>query len=176
MSVWAFDGRYLAADRAIVDREVRYLATSPKIAHLGGTTYVALAGDAGVLIAVLDWIRAGMAPDDRPEIGPDISFSGLRLRRSDKDGLVHCWVLDRLLAPIELVPPLSGGTGGDLALGAMLAGASAVDAVAIACERDVWSAGPIDYVDITEPGFRQRAWKGSHEATPQTPGQAPVWP
>lgn len=47
----------------------------------------------------------------------------------------------------EVTYSYAAGSGDDLALGAMLNGASAVEAVKVACKVDVWTSGPVRWID-----------------------------
>jgi ATP-dependent protease HslVU (ClpYQ) peptidase subunit len=52
------------------------------------------------------------------------------------------------------------GSGGEAAMGAMLAGVSAPEAVKIACQLDMYSSEPIKYVEVENPVKRLKVYRG----------------
>lgn len=73
---------------------------------------------------------------EQPKIGDD--FSALIL---NPDGTVD-WI-DKDLVPVRYITPMSIGSGCELAIGAMLAGASPAQAVGIAGQRDTCTGSEI---------------------------------
>jgi ATP-dependent protease HslVU (ClpYQ) peptidase subunit len=130
VTVLAWDGRTLAADTAVSDGEggtkTRF---SRKLRRTGDGRLIGGAGDVGPMIELMDWLESG-TDDVLPKI----------------KGSAECIVVmpDRTVAvyetsgiPIDVDEPVAAiGSGADLALGALLAGASAVRACEIAIERD----------------------------------------
>lgn len=56
--------------------------------------------------------------------------------------------------------PFALGTGGDIALGAMAAGKTAMEAVQIAARWDIKTGGPIDFIDLEWPEKGVQRWDG----------------
>jgi ATP-dependent protease HslVU (ClpYQ) peptidase subunit len=60
------------------------------------------------------------------------------------------WLSDATTFPIQRLAPIALGSGGQFALGAMIAGANAVKAVEIASQCDSKTGGPIYYYNIAD--------------------------
>lgn len=88
------------------------------------------------------WAATGFDPDEQPEWPEPIqnyAFSSVILK---PDGTA--WMLDDELAVFELLDKVIGiGSGSPYALGAMDAGASAEEAVMVACRRDLYTSEPV---------------------------------
>lgn len=127
MSVVAFDGQSVAADRKASDNGTAF--TTTKIFQ-EGDAILGMVGTAAGTQAMRAWFRAGCPAADFPNKGVDERWQTL-MAVFRKDGPVMVYDMfpipgvfsDRLFAM---------GSGRDLALGAMYAGASAKDAVNIA--------------------------------------------
>jgi ATP-dependent HslUV protease subunit HslV len=108
-----------------------------KIERLPDGRLVGLAGDWPSALRALAWIRAGGDPESTPDDLDDAtclmvaSESGVALYDSD---LTAMPLLDAFAAI---------GSGAEYAVGAMEAGATAEEAVLIACRRDPSSSFPI---------------------------------
>lgn len=99
------------------------------VAENGDRAYIAGAGAYAGLLAFLDWTTSGMNPDDYPRDflkDTDIVFV-------DKYGI---GVFEDYHKPIPVSLPFSMGSGGNIALGAMAAGASPDKAVKLASKYD----------------------------------------
>jgi hypothetical protein len=130
MTVLAWDGRTLAADTAVSDGDggpkTRF---GRKLRRTADGRLIGGCGDVGPMIELMDWLETG-TDDDMPKI----------------KGSAECLVIlpNRTVAlyetngiPIDVDEPVAAiGSGGALALGALMAGASAVRACEIAIERD----------------------------------------
>lgn len=83
-------------------------------------------------LVFLKWLDGGDKPTDLD------AFEALQV---DDEGKVFNW--QRRLQPVEVGTPAAIGSGGEYAMGAMMAGASPRKAVEIACELDTRSGGKI---------------------------------
>lgn len=127
MTTIAWDGKTLAADNCLTDNGHRVRFTG-KLRRLKDGRLAAIAGGAAAGLALLDWLDS--ATDDPPAIHGRADALVIGLDRK-------VWVYDKRGFPLEIAESLYAmGSGGELALGAMMAGASAAKAVAIAVERD----------------------------------------
>lgn len=94
----------------------------------------AFAGDGA---AFRRWCEAGRPDDDKPSLGE--SFYGLVVE-SDRTIRIY----DQRLGWFKLAAPFHAiGSGHELAIGAMAAGASAIEAVKIAIQYESGCGGPI---------------------------------
>lgn len=94
--------------------------------------------DEGILFA--QWLDGG---GDKPDLSEE--FCAVILTKS---GDVQ-WVGKKLVR-VPCIVPYANGSGGDIALGAMLAGASPIRAVEIAALRDTCTGGPVNHMSIQE--------------------------
>tara|TARA_R100000808_G_scaffold5213_3_gene16004 strand:+ start:6645 stop:7085 length:441 start_codon:yes stop_codon:yes gene_type:complete len=140
MSTVATDGTTMAADSRITDDGgAMDLLNFPKVRRIRDSV-VGFAGDVEMGILFFNWIEHG-EPDDpaqKPQFDDD-DFAGLVMR---KGGVF--WYGKRLIPGGVLSgSPTAIGSGGDLALGAMLAGKSPAEAVRLACRVDTNSGGRV---------------------------------
>lgn len=93
-----------------------------------------------------NWARHGFDEEYRPDFSfylEDTAERGFSCLHISKDGK-KVILIDGELNPLEVLDPYMGvGSGASYALGAMDAGASVVEAVEIACNRDGNSCLPI---------------------------------
>ena len=116
------------------------------VRHASGGCIYALSGEDAMTKPAIKWHQDGAEPAKVPKGDPDTSWTLLVI---EKDGLIFIYG-DKSPYPLEVRAPYTMGSGRDFAMGAMLAGASAKEAVEIACSRDVWSGLPIQVVVIAE--------------------------
>lgn len=142
MTTVAFDGKTMAADAGMVMNGVK-IPYRRKMRRLkkGG-----LAGFCGTLAGgqlLLDWLDAGKL--DVPFETPDECEADVLWVK--KNGEV--WLTDTDGVLMHMDPgPVAIGSGGPIALGAMLAGATAAEAVKIAIERDPNSGFDVISLDL----------------------------
>ena len=104
----------------------------------------ALAGTTCLIRVLIAWIKAGADPQKAPK-DEGINWGILVI---DAEGARH---YSRACPyPEEQEYPFTTGTGRDIALGALKAGATPKEAVEIACRVDVHSGGSIQVVNIAE--------------------------
>lgn len=141
MSTCAFDGKSIASDTAQVNGNRFDLAEAQKV-YQAGDEYVAIAGHFGAALLFVKWWQDGHPMDKRPSF-PDESFEALVVGPNSEP--LH---FDRALQGIKVGIPCAIGSGECEALGAMLAGATAEEAVKIACRLDPHTREPVRVVTL----------------------------
>jgi hypothetical protein len=160
MTTIAWCGRFLAAD-SLRSRNGTRMGHYPKIHAMtadgefyqeedGRRLAFALTGFPAHREQWIAWYVNGQGKDDLPH-APDTSDLGgwfIVLREGEHPSLRVCSLATPYLVDVAEAPD-AWGSGGDLALGAMLAGKSALEAVAIACgpRGDTGTGGPIRFLD-----------------------------
>ena len=145
MTIIAWDGKTLAADKASTD--VGYLRTVTKIFRVPGGV-VAFAGSAANALALLEWFRAGRDVAKWPKTQEDGDQAASALFADENNFL---WRYSTTPYPERSEDPFDAiGSGRDYALAAMHLGHSARVAVEVACALDN-SCGK--GVDSMEPKF-----------------------
>jgi len=125
MTVIAFDGETLAADKHMTDGDRS--CTITKI-WKSGDVVIAMCGDISYGLALKEWYLSGADPDEFPEPYDRDTLSNLIVW----DGKQLC-AYERTPYPIYYEDSFCAwGSGAMVAIGAMAYGAAAVDAVAIA--------------------------------------------
>lgn len=141
MTVIAWDGRTLAADRMIVDGYTKQVGT--KIHKINGELFGA-SGCWSTGMARMDWVRAGMNPADYPRV-PEDEFG--RLLRVTADRRIMLYTVNGL--PMQYESPFYAiGSGSDFALAAMYLGHTARQAVHVACELSSECGMGIDTLEL----------------------------
>ena len=159
MTTIAFDGRFLAADRRVTQNSEITTWACQKL-DVSGDPLTAFAST-GMIIegwraALIEWWLAGRAPGDMPPHGGDAKDIG-NLIAIGTDGAA--WVVSYLCPyPHRDEAPCAWGSGADYATGAMLAGKSAMEAVAIAAQRDAYTGGGVQFIDIHGLAAGVRDW------------------
>ena len=111
--------------------------TINKIERINGIL-VACCGYASEIEEFSAWLKKGKVDEERPKFDKSEDFSALTL---DAKG-VNVWNWKCWGQPLE-APFYAMGSGNEIAMGAMGAGASAEQAVKIACELDIYSDLPV---------------------------------
>jgi len=125
MTVIAFDGKILAADKHMTDND-RSCTNTKVWKH--GNVVLAMCGDISFGLALRDWFLSGADPDEFPEPYDRDTISNLIVW----NGNSIC-VYERSPFPIVYEDKIAAwGSGGSIALGAMGYGATAIEAVEIA--------------------------------------------
>ena len=135
MTTIAYRDGVLAADSASCAGGT-WSGSTRKIGRAPDGSIAALSGTVVDCHAVLRWVEHGMDERKRP-VEQDVA--GLLITA---DGTVYLVEGNAPPAPIT-APFYAAGSGRQIALGAMAAGASAQRAVEIACEWDTGSRGPV---------------------------------
>lgn len=126
MSVIAWDGKIIAADKQATNSSMRAKCTKAK--RIGDYVY-AFAGDLECGLAMIDWHVNGANKEDWPKFQEDPD-RWTRLVVADATGCVS-YEMVPIAVPVES-EFLAWGSGRDFAMGAMGMGATAKEAVEIA--------------------------------------------
>lgn len=141
MTVIAFDGRILAADRMIVDGYAKQSGT--KIHRVNGELF-GYSGCMSTGMARMEWVRAGMDPATYPKV-PEDEFG--RLLRIAADGQIMLYTVNGF--PMRYESRFYAiGSGSDFALAAMFLGHSAERAVYVASELSSECGMGIDTLEL----------------------------
>lgn len=139
----AYRDGVLAADSQVTAGDI-YRGNARKVFAVNtsvGRTLVAASGSRGAAEAFRTWIREG---GEKPEIHKDDTLLGIVVR---PDGTVEVWN-ERLAKQPVVAPFVAAGSGNEIAMGAMGAGASAEEAVKIACRFCIYSSEPVHTVRL----------------------------
>lgn len=143
MTVIATDGKTIAADSLMCYGDEKDHAAVTKIMSKNGIV-VASAGLSGMLKCCTDWYLAGASADSFPKVG-DENIQLLVL-----DGTSVRYFTNTLPHGVGVGVPFTMGSGGSVAHGSMLAGASPERAVEIACKVITSCGLPVMVVDIDD--------------------------
>lgn len=144
MTTIAWDGVTLAVDSRMMGGDMIRSEDTQKLFRVGDA-WVAISGGYEDALAAVDWLRKG-SPKEKPELGD--SFCMLVAQ----DGKVRRY--EQKLVGFDCIAEwVAAGSGYEVALGAMAAGASAIEAVKIAARFD---PSTNDKVQSAVP-FRQAA-------------------
>lgn len=136
MTTIATDGNSMAGDGLAVDHLETVVALNrPKVMRLDDGRIIGGAGNSFDLESWRGWLNGGKQGDCPIQ---SEQFAGLILNPC---GGVD-WV-DHKGRELRTPTPCAVGSGQDLAIGAMEAGATPAEAVVIACRRDIHSGGEI---------------------------------
>lgn len=140
MTVIAFDGKIIAADKQATNNGLRHICN--KLEKIKGG-YIAIAGTDNKSLPMVEWYKKGCKIKDFPpqikdEFGLIIVF---------KNGEVYQY--ENAPYPIKRTDKIMAwGCGRDYAIGAMAAGKNAIDAVKITSDHSVDCGLGVDWVKI----------------------------
>jgi hypothetical protein len=141
MTTIAFRAGVLATDSGVQANGTRH-GTVQKTFKAPDGSLIAYAGNAHLHGAIEHWIDHGLKVDAVPDTEDKGTILWIK-----PDATI--WVIDGGGLPFKIDAPFyADGSGGDIALGAMGAGATAVQAVEIALHLDSGSSGPVQYVEL----------------------------
>jgi ATP-dependent protease HslVU (ClpYQ) peptidase subunit len=132
MTVIATDGYTMAGDSIVTSSDGTLYSKTLKKVYRIGKEIVGLAGNTSQCAQYLDYLKHG---GEKPELE---NFMALHLRRS---GVFL--VDDKTLNKLKVKVPYAIGSGGEIALGAMLEGASPEKACRQAIKRNVRCGGSV---------------------------------
>lgn len=138
MTTIATDGKSMAGDGLVTSNGTVFGHSFIKIVRLPDGRIAGAAGSAFYLAPFFAWLENG---GDAPELGEH--FDGIVL---SPDG--SCRTYDEKCRSIPEETPSAVGSGRELAIGAMMAGASPLKAVGIAAERNTSTGGTITALAI----------------------------
>lgn len=123
MTVIAWDGKTLAADRQSTCGEIRLIKT--KLRRLDNGLVAATAGDSDSGLVLLEWLENGSDPDKWPAFQNTADWVILIVW---KNGKVYAYN-QRCVPMLVEDPYMAWGSGSAFALGALAMGATAAQAV-----------------------------------------------
>ncbi len=140
MTTIAWDGKTLATDsRRTTNGTVESDDEKKIYLDVGGYLAVAGCGDVICSLEIIEWIQNNKE-SSFPEIDIKNNSSAICVK---KDGSILTYRHDAKGRSIPYKGVMADGSGWEIALGAMDAGATAVEAVKIAIGRDVNSGGKV---------------------------------
>ena len=145
MTTLAYDGRTLAADKQATGGGAKCSVT--KIFRVGELV-IGFAGELGLAMEMLDWVRRGRTAAD---------FPAAQRKTEDSCELVvidagRILVYERSPHAYTVEDPVyATGSGRDFAIAAMYCGLDARKAVAVACQFDSHSGMGVDAIDLLPP-------------------------
>lgn len=146
MTTIATDGRTVAADgMSCVGDEIIDLEAQ-KIIVKHGRVY-AITGSHPLGMAAIDWHMAGATPGSQPGAGGDIEWSLIVIEGTAPIRSVTKYT-SAVPYPDAYPIPQAFGSGCEYAMGALLHGASPLEAVEIAARLNSKTGGTIEVVDI----------------------------
>lgn len=148
MTTIAYRNNIMAADSACFDSTL-YQGEVDKLWILPPVGLIGCCGEIGAMIHFVDWLRDGRDRKKKPDLPDDCDFESIVV---NSDGEVAHF--DRHLVPIRVANDFHAiGSGRKLALGAMMAGASADEAVKIACHYDIVTREPVRTIRLQDLGL-----------------------
>lgn len=155
MTTIAYDGYDLAADSQITSGTEKVTGVQKifEINYEGKKCWVAFSGTTKLFKDVMLWTKRG-CPKPEPKLNGEVDGilidceNRVMILVDDGEGNVS-W--DEWSYPVAI------GSGGQIALGAMLAGKSAKQAVIIASKVDTLTGGPVSVVNINKRKSRTKS-------------------
>lgn len=155
MTTIAYDGRYLAADTLGVRSGNRSELPGCKIEVRDGYSFATGGYWGHYRSQLIAWHVAGHDPRSCPGAGVEGAVLVLSPQR-------ELFVFTHEAPfPDPEVAPFALGTGGDIALGAMGAGLTAMEAVKLAMRWDLKTGGEVDFIDTEWIDKGVQRWDGT---------------
>ncbi len=144
MSIVAWDGQFLAADRLAVSRgcarRVPKICTSVDMST-GKQVVAAYCGTQSRGLVLRQWFEMGAERKEWPPLLDQEDWTSLIVIFPEHT----CYVFEESPTKLLIAEPFwAWGSGRDYALGAMARGANAIEAVRIASRFDVYCGGGVD--------------------------------
>jgi ATP-dependent protease HslVU (ClpYQ) peptidase subunit len=145
MTTIAFRDGILAADRLITEKDTRVPGNAVKIIQNKYGWSVGLAGSVADYHRLGDWVDSylGAPKKSKPPNPPGGEYGAIAVSPEGKVFYIERGVM---FPANEDAPFVVAGAGGDIALGAMYAGASAIEAVEIASKVDTSTGNGVMWV------------------------------
>ena len=147
MTTIAYRDGVLAGDTQ--STEGYYKSTKMRKIFKVNNNLVGFCGDAAAIPPLKKWVRAGFTPEEElKKISQHLSYSMLVI---PPDGKMFYKYSDSINVFREEYPKThfkSEGSGSDVAIGALIMGATAVEAVKAAIQVDVYSGGNVMHVEL----------------------------
>jgi hypothetical protein len=144
MTTIALRDGILAADRAIFDRDT-YCGQTVKIHRAGCGAIGGVAGCFGDASTFREWMTSSAWVDVSSP--PQFDHENSEALVIKPDGSVF-WIGPGKRWVQQWGPFFAIGSGFRIAMGALAAGASASEAVSIACDLDCYTRGPVDTLEL----------------------------
>ena len=142
MSIVAWDGKIMAADKICTSADMR--VTTTKIVKLDDGTVLAWVGEQGGGFALTEWYKNGKKRCDWPSVQGTENWT--RLIVADETGVSF---YEREPFPQKVEEHfMAWGSGRDFAMGAMAMGASAKEAVEIASRFSISCGNGVDCFEV----------------------------
>jgi ATP-dependent protease HslVU (ClpYQ) peptidase subunit len=142
MSVIAWDGKTIAADRSITFGEVKMIGN--KLWEIPGGA-IAVCGGSYSGMLVKNWWISGARKEEWPDIQKDKEAWSILVVANSKKGVIY---YEQEPVGIEVGGIMAWGSGKEIAIGVMASGGSAVNAVEIACTYSPFCGFGCDFVNI----------------------------
>jgi len=137
MTTIVYRNHIMAADSLVTDRDIKIAVTPEKIWRGSSGELIGMAGWFGDIVRFRDWYIKGCDEENLPRLGKD---SEVLLVKSDGHVL---WYGQDCLPCKQIADYYAIGSGFQIAMGALAAGASARRAVEIACDLDAYTGRPV---------------------------------
>jgi len=150
MSIIAYDGRYIAADRQSTQYDMSRPTTK---LFLHGACVLGVVGDYALALLLRQWFAQGANEDKWPEAATKDDGVNTCLVVANRQGL-GTYREHPILVPLE-TEHWAFGCGAEIAMGAMGMGADARQAVEVASKYSVFCGEGMDWYDLQalpEPG------------------------
>lgn len=143
MTTIAWDGRYLAADRQVTFGNIANAEVTKVVKRKKDGAVAAAAGNSVEAADFRKWFLKG-EKGKRPSMGTEADNSSGLIIYPDGKLVIHEWK-----GSYEATSPkYTNGSGWEIALGAMLAGASAEEAVRLTSTVDGMTGSSVDVVEL----------------------------
>lgn len=137
MTTIAWDGKTLAVDSLETKGDTITSTNDKKLfLNVGPFKAVAFTGSTQDTKSVIDWIESG----EKAQLKFDEHFTILAIDDKGRCQRLHKSDIGEFTLEKGLI---TEGCGSDIALGAMEAGATAVEAIKIACKRNIYTGGKV---------------------------------
>lgn len=146
MTVVVIKDNVMAADSMAFTGSLRMPASRPKVHRRDDGALIGLAGNTGNCDAAREWFLAGEG-DQHPPLKPD-EDGALAMLILRPDGRAYRANDGFRLYEIPPIYAIGYETSATLAMGAMYAGATAREAVALAIKHTVWVGGEVFSISL----------------------------
>ena len=142
MTTIVYANGVLATDSQITSNGIVTSTSYKKIHQLNDGGYAACSGSSYFIEDFINWLNGG----EKPVFDNDDNDSGFNALVIDKDGNAFEYNNELRRKPAEI--PYCDGSGFQLAYAALDCGKTAIEAIEIACGRDIYSSLPVQSVVI----------------------------
>jgi len=149
MTIIVWDGKYVAADGLAVTKSLIASTNYKKIHVLDDVAY-AFCGSWRALEPMLEWVHKFDADmEKRPPFSEEDKNGDTSLIKFTRGGLCYRYWCD-CPYPDPEEAPWAWGADKELAIGALRAGATAMQAAQIVMDNSVWSGGKLQVVRLSD--------------------------